>query len=55
MTWETIKSEAYDKGVEQKSIEDAKNCLAEGDSPEKVARCIGLPLERCLNSKNRFQ
>lgn len=54
MTWETIKSEAYDKGVEQKSIEDAKNCLAEGDSPEKVARCIGLPLEKVLELQKQI-
>ena len=28
-----------------KAIENAKNCLRDGDSIEKVVRCIGLPLE----------
>jgi hypothetical protein len=35
-----------DKGSQQKAVEDAINCLKEGDSPEKVARCIGLPLKK---------
>ena len=33
---------------EEKAIEDAIRLLQEGDSPEKVARCIGLPLEKVL-------
>ena len=41
--------EAYEDGFEQgahdKAVENAKNLLKEGDSVEKVARCIGLPLE----------
>lgn len=32
-------------GAQKKAIESAMNFLDEGDSPEKVARCIGLPLE----------
>lgn len=32
-------------GEQKKAIESAMNFLNEGDSPEKVARCIGLPLE----------
>ncbi len=36
------------EGVEQKAIEAAKNLLIEGDSPEKISRCIGLPLEKVL-------
>ena len=32
-------------GEQKKAIESAMNLLNEGDSPEKVARCIGLPLE----------
>ena len=36
------------QGTQQKAIEAAKNCLKEGDSPEKVSRCIGLPLEKVL-------
>lgn len=33
---------------EEKAVEDARSFLAEGDSPEKVSRCIGLPLEQVL-------
>ena len=33
------------EGAHKKAIEDAKNFLREGDSPEKVSRCIGLSLE----------
>ncbi len=33
-------------GSSQKAIEDAENFLREGDSVEKVSRCIGLPLEK---------
>lgn len=36
------------KAAYQKSIESAKNFLNEGDSPEKISRCIGLPLEKVL-------
>ena len=45
------------EGAQEKAIEDAENLLKEGDSPEKVARCIGLPLEQVLELKksNRFR
>ena len=58
MTWQqTIDEEkdiAFEEGVkhgiergeEKKAMESAENLLLEGDSPEKVARCIGLPLEQ---------
>ena len=36
------------QGTQQKAIADAINLLKEGDSPEKVSRCIGLPLEKVL-------
>ena len=53
MTWERQRAYDFDDGKaagikvgkQEKAIEDARNLLAEGDSPEKVARCIGLPLE----------
>ena len=32
-------------GIEKGARENANNLLKEGDSPEKVACCIGLPLE----------
>ena len=38
--------QGIERGEEKKALESAENLLREGDSPEKVARCIGLPLER---------
>ncbi|MBP5519850.1 MAG: Rpn family recombination-promoting nuclease/putative transposase [Treponema sp.] len=40
--------EAREAATQQKAIEDAQNLLREGDSPEKISRCIGLPLEQVL-------
>ena len=40
--------EGFEEGAQQKALEAAENFLREGDSPEKVARCIGLPLEKVL-------
>ena len=37
-----------EEGAQEKAIENAINCLNDGDSPEKVSRCIGLPLEKVL-------
>lgn len=42
------KTEGIIEGQNQKAVEAAVNLLNEGDSPEKVARCIGLPLEKVL-------
>ena len=41
-------NEGIAKGAKQNAIENAKNFLKEGDSPEKISRCIGLPLEKVL-------
>ena len=46
--------EAYEDGQQQKAIQDAINCLMEGDSPEKVSRCIGLPLEKVLELQKQI-
>lgn len=35
-------------GRNEAKLEAAENLLKEGDSPEKVARCIGLPLEEVI-------
>ena len=35
----------FAKGAHENAVENAKNLLKEGDSPEKAARCTGLPLE----------
>ncbi len=36
------------EGAQQKAVETAENLLKEGDAPEKIARCTGLPLEQVL-------
>ena len=58
MTWQqTIDEEkeiSYEEGKAEKAIEAAENFLKEGDSPEKVARCIGLPLEQVLQIKENL-
>lgn len=62
MTWQqTIDEEkdiSYEEGkidgASQKALEDAENFLKEGDSPEKVARCIGLPLEQVIQIKENL-
>lgn len=41
-------------GASQKALESAENFLKEGDSPEKVARCIGLPLEQVIQIKENL-
>ena len=41
-------AEGMEKGQRKKALEAAENLLREGDSPEKVARCTGLSLEKVL-------
>ena len=40
--------QGLERGAYQKALETAKKFLAYGDSPEKVALCIDLPLETVL-------
>ncbi|MBP5603795.1 MAG: hypothetical protein J6X78_13810 [Treponema sp.] len=35
-------------GRQNKAIEDATNLIKEKNSPEIIARCVGLPLEEVL-------
>ena len=49
------KEEARQEGQQQKAIEVAINLLNEGDSPEKVSRCIGLPLEQVFELQQQLQ
>ena len=49
------KEEARQEGQKQKAIEVAINLLNEGDSPDKVSRCIGLPLEQVLELQQQLQ
>ena len=48
----------YEDGVEdgrkEKALEAADNLLREGDSPEKVARCTGLPLEQVYELQKKI-
>ncbi len=48
MEWEREKTYERDAGRQEKAVEAAQNLLAEGDSPEKVSRCVGLPLDQVL-------
>ncbi|MBQ2081185.1 MAG: hypothetical protein II461_05415 [Treponema sp.] len=41
-----VREDGYLEGQRQKAFESAENLLREGDSVEKVARCIGLSLEQ---------
>jgi len=47
------KQEAFEDGQQAKAEADALAFLKEGDSPEKIARCIGLPLETVLKLKEK--
>ena len=49
------RSEGRSQGRSEKALEDAKNFLMEGDSPEKIARCIGLPLETVLELQKQIK
>ena len=54
MDFQHYMSQSFREGKEEKSIEVAINLLKEGDSPEKVSRCIGLPLEKVLELKQQI-
>ncbi|MBO4533577.1 MAG: hypothetical protein J5726_07780 [Treponema sp.] len=49
------KQEAFEDGQMQKAIDSAINLLKEGDSPEKISRCIGLPLEKVLELQEQIK
>ncbi|MBO7582597.1 MAG: Rpn family recombination-promoting nuclease/putative transposase [Treponema sp.] len=42
------------EGRNEKAEEDAIALLAEGDSPEKISRCLKMPLEKVLELKERI-
>ena len=46
--------EGKEEGAQQKAEEDAIALLQEGDTPEKVSRCIKLPLEKVLELQKRI-
>jgi len=39
------RAEVIAEGEHKKAVEDARNFLAEGISPEIIAKCTGLPIE----------
>ena len=41
----TLLGDGYEKGKQEKAVEDARNFLAKGINPEIIAECTGLPLE----------
>ena len=43
------------EGREEAKIEAAQNFLKEGDSPEKIARCTGLSLEKVLELQKELE
>ena len=45
------KQEAFEDGQQAKAEEDAIALLTEGDSPEKISRCLKMPLEKVLKLK----
>ena len=51
---ETLRNDGRIEGIKQASIENAKNLLKEGDSPEKIARCCSLPLEQVIALKEEL-
>ena len=46
--------EAKEEGAQQKATETAIAFLKEGDSPEKIARCTKLPLEKVLELQEQI-
>ena len=48
------KQEAFEDGQQAKAEEDAIALLAEGDSPEKISRCLKMPLEKVLELKENI-
>ncbi len=49
------REDGIEEGRLQKAIEDAIELLKEGDSPEKIARCIGLPIEKVEELAKKLQ
>ena len=47
-------NEVYNEASRAKAIENARNFLSEGISPEVIARCCSLPLEQVLALKEEL-
>ena len=55
MDLEREKARKFREGKAEGKQEDAIALLKEGDSPEKVSRCIGLPLEKVLELQKSIE
>ena len=55
MDLEREKARKFREGKAEGKQEDAIAFLKEGDSPEKVSRCIGLPLEKVLELQKSIE
>ena len=42
---ERIYKQGYEEGARESAVSNAKALILDGDSLEKISRCIGLPLE----------
>ena len=42
---ERIYKQGKEKGAHEAAVSGAAALILEGDSPEKISRCLGLPLE----------
>ncbi len=54
MDLEIEKRYAFQQGAQQQAIEDAIEFLKEGIAPEKIAKCIKLPLEKVLELQQQL-
>ena len=48
------REEGREEGRRENALSAAKNLLAEGISPETVARCVGISLEEVKTLKERL-
>ena len=46
--------QGIEQGVQQKAIEDAIELLKEEIPPEKIAKCVKMPLEKVLELKEQL-
>lgn len=40
-----VYEQGYEEGARESAVSGAVALILEGDSPEKISRCLGLPLE----------
>ena len=48
------RQQGLEEGEQQKAIDDAVEFLKEGISPEVIARCVKLPIEKVLELKEEI-